>query len=73
MARGIVYVGTAPTIRRNAPEPWVELHLFDCSENLYGKEMTVQFLKFIREDRKFSSQEELALQIQKDIECARNS
>ena len=72
-ARGIVYVGTAPTVRKDASEPWVELHLFDCNEDLYGKELEVQFLKFIRPDRKFASQEELAQQIRQDIEAARKA
>ncbi len=67
---GIVYVGTAPTVRPDAIVPWVELHLLDCNENLYGKELVVDFVQFIRKDRKFASQEELAKQIKLDIaEC----
>ena len=67
---GIAYVGTAPTIRADATVPWVELHLLDCNENLYDQEVTVNFLKFIRTDRRFASQDELARQIGLDIaEC----
>ena len=67
---GIAYVGTAPTVRPDAVVPWVELHLLDCNENLYGQEISVSFLRFLRKDRKFASQEELARQIQLDIaEC----
>ena len=67
---GIAYVGTAPTVRADATVPWVELHLLDCNETLYGQEVTVNFLKFLRSDRKFSSQDELARQIKLDIaEC----
>ena len=67
---GIVYVGTAPTVRPDATVPWVELHLLDCNENLYGKELVVDFVQFIRKDRKFATHEELARQIKHDIaEC----
>ncbi|MBO4513201.1 MAG: riboflavin biosynthesis protein RibF [Victivallales bacterium] len=67
----IVYVGTAPTVRADATVPWVELHLLECNENLYGKELVVDFVQFIRKDRRFSSQEELAVQIKHDIAVCR--
>ena len=44
--------------------------LFDFDGTLYGKELTVCFLKFLRPEQKFSSKEELMVQIQKDIEQA---
>ena len=69
---GIVYVGTAPTVRPEASVPWVELHLLDCNENLYGRELVVDFVQFIRKDRKFDSQEELAEQIKLDIAKCRS-
>ncbi len=69
---GIVYVGTAPTVRPEASVPWVELHLLDCNENLYGRELVVDFVKFIRKDRIFPSQEKLAEQIKLDIAKCRS-
>lgn len=68
----IVYVGKAPTIRDDAPESWVELHLLDCNADLYDKDVVISFSKFIRKDQKFASQEELAAQIQRDIKVARS-
>ncbi len=69
--RGIVYVGKAPTIRGDSGPPWVELHLFDIEEDLYGKFLSVSFLRFIRPSIRFSSPEELGRQIQLDIAAAR--
>ena len=39
--------------------------LFDFDGNLYGKEMTVSFLHFLREERKFEGLDELEAQIHK--------
>lgn len=43
----------------------------DFSGNLYGKEIEVRFNKFIRDEKKFSSLDELKIQIKKDIEYVR--
>ena len=67
---GIVYVGTAPTIKADG-EVVIELHLFDVNEDFYGKEVEVTFLDFIRESRCFDSRDALMAQIEKDIAAAR--
>ena len=68
--KGIVYVGTAPTIKTDG-EVIIELHLFDVNEDFYGKEIEVTFLDFIRESRRFDSRDALMAQIEKDIAAAR--
>ena len=68
---GIAYVGTAPTIKSDG-EVVIELHLFDVNEELYGRELEVTFLDFIRESRHFASREELMTQIVRDVEKARS-
>lgn len=68
---GIVYVGDAPTIRGvHNGHPVVELHLFDFQENLYGREIRVAPVQFLRESRVFPSAEALQAQIQQDVENA---
>ena len=68
--KGIVYVGTAPTIKTDG-EVVIELHLFDVNEDFYGKEIEVTFLDFIRESLRFDSRDALMAQIEKDIAAAR--
>lgn len=69
---GIAYIGDAPTIRNDGQqEITVELHLFDCDDNLYDREILIEFHRFLRPSRKFDSPEELKKQIQQDIKEAR--
>ena len=49
----------------------LETHLFEFNDDIYGKELTVEFLAFIRSEQKFNSFEELTKQIEKDIKTAK--
>jgi len=51
----------------------LELHIIDFDENIYGQEISVSLLKFIRGVMIFSDVKSLVVQIQKDIEVAKNS
>ena len=59
------YLGTRPTFDDGMPV--LEVYLFDFSADLYGREMEVEFIDFIRGDRKFRSVEELVAQMDEDI------
>lgn len=69
----VVYIGTAPTIhRKDVPgNAILEVHLFDCDEELYGRQLEVSLLSFIREEQSFPNLEALKKQIGHDIETAR--
>ena len=67
--KGVANLGTRPTV--DGGERLLEVHLFDFSGDLYGKELRVRFEKFLRPERKFSSVEELREQILRDAEEAR--
>ncbi len=67
---GIVYVGTAPTVREDHATI-LELHLFDVDCDLYGKRIEVQFLEFVRPSIRFGGLEALQEQIRKDIAVVR--
>ena len=58
-------IGTRPTFYENG-ERSIEVNLFDVEQDFYGQEMTIQFLKRLRDDKKFSSVEELVAQIHDD-------
>ena len=49
----------------------MEVHLFDFNSNLYGKDLTIEFLAFIREEKKFENFNLLKQQIDKDILLAK--
>ena len=66
---GITNVGIRPTVNTNIL--CAETHIFDFDGNLYEKSITVEFIRFIRKETKFSSVEEMATQVKKDIEVAK--
>lgn len=67
--KGVANLGMRPTV--DGTERLLEVHLFDFSGDLYGKELRVSFGKYLRPERKFASLEELREQIAKDAEEAR--
>ena len=58
-------IGTRPTVEGEGIN--AEVHLLDFAGDLYGKEITVAFLSFLRPEKKFDSLEELKAQIGEDI------
>lgn len=67
---GIANVGSKPTVQ-NALVYGVETHLFDCNEDLYGKQANTELLHFVRPEQKFASVEELRRQMEEDIKVGR--
>jgi len=66
------YIGTRPTIagipqkKKNLSRRRIEVHIFDFSGNLYGRDMEIQFVKKVRNEKKFDSLDSLSAQIRKD-------
>jgi riboflavin kinase/FMN adenylyltransferase len=69
--KGMLNIGTRPTIE-NSQEVTVEVNLFDFSGDLYGKQVTVLFIKRIRDEKKFKNKEALIEEMQKDKVRAHN-
>jgi len=67
----IAYIGTRPTF--GAGERLIEVNLLDQISDLYGQEITVQFVARVRGDHTFASADELSKQIARDVEQARIS
>lgn len=67
---GITNVGCKPTIQGENPVG-VETHLFDFTEDLYGEEVQVRFLKHVRKEQKFDSLDALIAQMEQDIQYGR--
>lgn len=68
---GLTNVGIRPTVDIDA-SPNLETHLFEFDGDLYEKELTVEFLDFIRPEQRFESTEALQKQIQQDIIVAKD-
>ena len=62
---GMLCIGHRPTVEANG-ELSIEAHIFDFDGNLYGKEVRLEFICRLREERRFSSLEELQLQLRRD-------
>lgn len=62
---GIANLGMRPTV--GGDERLLEVHLFDFSGDLYGKSLRVAFVGFVRDERKFSTLEDLQEQIRQDV------
>lgn len=67
--RGVTNVGVRPTVDSDQTLN-CETFLLDFSGNLYGQELEVSFLKWLRPEQKFASETLLREQIQKDIRSA---
>ena len=63
--KGIANLGCRPTFNGN--KILLEVHLFNFTGNLYNKYLTVNFLKFIRRERKFKNVDQLRKQIKIDL------
>ena len=68
--KGIANLGYRPTF--NGKKILLEVHFFNFSGNLYNKYLTVDFLKFIRKEKKFKNVEHLKKQIKIDLIKAKN-
>ena len=69
--RAVLNIGRRPTIQNQTPETRVEVHLLDFTGELYGEEMEITFAAKLRDEKKFSSLDELKAQITRDIAEAR--
>ena len=66
---GMMNIGFRPTIA--GKKQIMEIHYFDCSGDLYGKNLSVRFLKRLRNEQKFPDLNALQNQLKKDAETSR--
>ncbi|MCX5710552.1 MAG: riboflavin biosynthesis protein RibF, partial [Candidatus Omnitrophica bacterium] len=63
---GACYIGKKPTFGISK-EKHIEVHIFNFKRNIYSRFLEIQFVKKIRDDKKFADPCLLAKKIQKDI------
>lgn len=61
---GMLNIGRRPTL--NTTKATVEVHVFDMNANLYHEQLTIEFIRFIREEKKFPGLNELSKQLDRD-------
>lgn len=70
---GVTNVGNNPTFQEATKRPiQVEAHILDFDKFIYGEDLKVEFLDFIRGEQKFSGVNELIEQIKKDVAQVRS-
>jgi riboflavin kinase/FMN adenylyltransferase len=62
--KGMMNIGTRPTFGEH-PQT-LEVHILDYEGDLYGKEITVEFIERLRDERRFENEEELKRQLEED-------
>jgi riboflavin kinase/FMN adenylyltransferase len=68
---GVVNIGVRPTLEQTKGERILEIHLFDFDQDIYGDEVEVSFLEYLRPEKKFDSLTQLKEQIGRDAGVAR--
>jgi riboflavin kinase/FMN adenylyltransferase len=67
---GVASLGLNPAVTTQG-RATLEAFLFDFSGDLYGRRLTIEFRKKLRDEARFASLDELAAQIQRDCDAAR--
>jgi riboflavin kinase / FMN adenylyltransferase len=65
------YIGTKPTFSGRKHQVSIEAHIFNFKKDIYGEYLEIQFIKMIRNDRKFDSPSALVIQMKKDLQTAK--
>jgi riboflavin kinase/FMN adenylyltransferase len=68
---GVVNLGYRPTVSTSKTERVLEIHLLDFDHEIYGKDVEVRFVRYLRPEQKFESLDALTRQIESDVQQAR--
>ena len=62
--QGMLYIGNRPTL--NGIHQSIEVNIFDFDQMIYGQQLTIEFIQWIRGDQTFDNLEQLVTQLEKD-------
>ena len=68
---GVVNLGYRPTMSSDQSERVLEIHLLDFDRDIYGKDIEVRFVQYLRPEQKFDNVDALVRQIERDVQQAR--
>lgn len=69
--RSVTNIGVRPTFEPSLNTPRVETFILDFNQNIYNQPLKIQFVKFLRPEQRYPSQQALIEQINLDIEQSR--
>lgn len=69
--RAIVNIGSRPTVDGSNGRNSIEAHILDFNSDIYGRELTLDFITRLRDEIRFPSRDELTRQLEADRELAR--
>jgi len=68
---GLVNLGCRPTVSSDKSNRVLEVHLLDFNRDIYGQDLEVRFIRYLRPEKKFESVDALTRQIEADVSQAR--
>jgi riboflavin kinase / FMN adenylyltransferase len=68
---GVVNLGYRPTISSGKSERVLEIHLLDFNREIYGRDLELRFVRYLRPEKKFENVDALVRQIERDVQQAR--
>ena len=71
LLHGVVNLGFRPTISTGPAQRILEIHLLDFDHEIYGQDLEIRFVKYLRPEKKFESVDALVRQIEADVRQAR--
>ncbi|MEY2530699.1 MAG: riboflavin kinase / adenylyltransferase [Verrucomicrobiota bacterium] len=71
LLHGVVNLGYRPTVSTGKPERILEIHLLDFDRDIYGKDLEIRFVRYLRPEKKFENVDALVRQIEADVRRAR--
>lgn len=63
---GMLSIGTNPTVNADSQKRSIEVNILNFEKDIYGDKITVVFRKWLRDEKKFNSIEELTKQMETD-------
>jgi riboflavin kinase/FMN adenylyltransferase len=68
---GVVNLGHRPTISTAKSDRVLEIHLLDFKRDIYGEDLEVRFVRYLRPEKKFENVAALVRQIEHDVQQSR--
>lgn len=69
--KGVLNIGFCPTFRRKNMQKTFEVYIFDFHKDIYGRDIEVEIVRFLRKERRFKYKKNLIKQIKRDVDKAR--